>query len=89
MAEPPGFSFVRTVVSGEFGVRATVGQQWIGDKLGVINGDVADLASSVVANAKTLERAVHIVERDLDGDDALVIEVGHDIKLTLESTPII
>ena len=70
-------------------MRGTVGQQWIGNKLGVINGDVADLASSVGANAKTLKRAVHVVERGLDGGDALVVEVGHDTKLTLESTPII
>ena len=82
MATPPGFSFQRTEASGELGVCRTVGQQRISDEFSVINRSVADLTASVRANAQSLECAIHVVQGRLNGGDTLVIEIGHNSKLT-------
>jgi hypothetical protein len=69
---------MQTATSSEFGVRRAVGQQRIGDEFSNIDRGVADLTSSVRANAQTLECTVNVIQRRFDGGDALVVEIGHD-----------
>jgi hypothetical protein len=75
VAKPPGFPFGRAAFSGQFGVRRAVRQQRISNQFQVINWGVTDLAGAISANAKSLERSIHIVKRGLYLGNALIIEI--------------
>ena len=65
----------------EFGMGRTVREEWTGSQHTLVNGRVADLTRSVRTVSKSLESAVNVIQRRLDGADTLVGEFGHGTKL--------